>query len=306
MRNYYRLTLYILMIFIAVVGCDNSKSSKSKSNSNDLFELALAPLELADRKRNFLETNSLIHPRGLQSRFNNLNDMELNDGSTCPSPRVATYDYPNAGQEAYCIKIPMEFRNNIPNEIKQEIISHELNTLDLYFIAQHKYQTYDAPRVDVFRVHNWVFPHIPSTFSGSIFNRNILMTVYSNSNILLSNQIIEKELKPFNVNIHDNLISPNNAHTAIASAPHINFSFYSLVIDSHTKRAVVTLHWMIEPSDFLMDNTRNPANYMHSLQHINGSTHSPTSLRTLIEILKRHPHFNSTTEPMRSLEKLLQ
>ncbi len=293
------------MIFIAAIGCDNSKSSKSKNNSSGLFELALTPLELVDRKRNFLARNSLIHPRGLQSRFNNFNDMELNHGSTCPSPRIATYDYPNAGQEVYCIKIPMEFRNNIPNRIKQEIISHEINTLDLYFIAQHKNQTYDAPRVDALKVHNWVFPHIPSTYSGSIFNRNILMTVYSNANISLSNQIIEENLLAFNVNIHDNLISPDNAHTAIASAPHINFSFYSLVIDSYTKRAVVTLHWMIEPNNFIMDNTRNPVNYMHSLQHINSSIHAPTSMRTLIDTLKKHPHFNSTTEPMQSLEKLL-
>ncbi|WP_186648910.1 hypothetical protein [Fluviispira vulneris] len=306
MSIYYKLTLYIPMILIAANGCDNSKSSKSKNNSSALFELALTPQELAERKRRFLETNSLIHPRGLQSRFNNFNDTELNQGSTCPSPRIATYDYPNAGQEVYCLKLPKEFRNNIPIEIKQEIISHDLNSLDLYFIAQHKHQTYDAPRVDVLRVHNWVYPYIPSTYSGSIFNRDILMTVYSNSNISLSNQILEKKLIPFNVNIHDNLISPDNAHTAIAAAPHINFSFYSLVIDAQTKRAVVTLHWMIEPSDFIMDNTRNPTNFMHSLQHINGSTHSPTSLRTLIETLKRHPHFNSTTEPMQSLETLLQ
>lgn len=282
-------------------------SSMGEIKLNNFFDSLLSKNELTNFKNEFIGKKSLIHPNSSKNRFINFAENELNYSNTCPSPRIATYHSPNGGSEAYCFKIPTEFKNNIPNKIKKEIMNHDINSLDIFFIAQNKNETFDPPKIDVLRVHNWVYPKIPSNYEGSIFNRNLLMTMYSNnSNIPLTNQIIEGELKVFDVNIHDNLISPDNAHTAIATASPINFSFYSLVIDPKTKRAVVTLHWLIEQDDFINNEERNPHNYKNSIQYLNKNfNNNSLSIKDLISRLEQIQSFNPNSETTTSLKKLL-
>lgn len=264
-------------------------------------------LNLSQRKRDFLNNKNLSHPFGIKSRLINFPQNELNSGRTCPSTRIATYDSPNSGGEVYCLKISDEFKYNLPNRIKRELIKYNINNLDLFFIAQNKNETYSEPKVSLIRTHNWVYKNIPNVFEGTIYNNDLLMTYYNNNENLFNlnnDEVEEGTLKSFNVNIHDDRISPNNAHTSLGNAPNLNFSFYSLVIDPVESRAIVTLHWLVEQNDFLNNFERNPNNFQNSLQYLNNGINNNISIHDLINLFDNSAVFNNT-EPLNSLKQLL-
>ncbi|MGY3805281.1 hypothetical protein ACWNT8_14550 [Pigmentibacter ruber] len=289
------LVLYIQIIFISCQKnhSDNGSKSRSQTNSLHLFELGISESELLTRKNLFLNSPILSKIPSFNDKIINIDAKRLNTGKRCPTPRIALYHSPNGGSDIYCLELSKEFRNNIPDKIKQEIISKDLKNLDLFIFVQTKMDSINphAIPLDVLRVHNWAYPNIPDVY-GSLFNRDLYISVYSiTKKIPLSKHIQEDKLIPFNVNLHDNLISPDNAHMGLANAPNINFAFYSLVIDTIEKRAIVTLHWLIKPEDY-SDDITNP-NYLHSLQHLNRKFHSSISLNVLLANIKTLPNFSS-------------
>ena len=288
------LAFYIQIIFISCQKnhSDNSKSD-SQTNSAHLFELGISDSELQIRKNLFLNSTTLSKIPSFDDKIINIDAKRLNTGKRCPTPRIALYHSPNAGSDIYCLELPKEFRKNIPDKIKQEIISKDLKNLDLFIFVQTKMDSINlhAIPLDVLRVHNWAYRNIPDVY-GSLFNRDLYMSAYSITNkIPLSNQIQENKLIPFNVNLHDNLISPDNTHMGLATAPNINFAFYTLVIDTIEKRAIVTFHWLIKAEDY-SDDLSNP-NKLQSLQHLNRNFHSPISVNILLASIKTLPNFSS-------------
>lgn len=306
--------LSALLIQIIFLSCQKNKSSnsndiknQSQANSAHLFELGISDSELVARKNSFLNASTLDKIPSFNDKIINFNPSYLNTDRRCPTPRIALYHFPNAGSDIYCLALPKEFRNNIPSKIKQEIISKDLIKLDLYIFVQSKMNSISplATPLDVLRVHNWAYPNIPVIY-GAIFNRDLYMSAYSITNrIPLSNQIQENKLIPFNVNLHDNLISPDNAHMGLATAPNINFAFYTLVIDTIEKRAIVTFHWLIKTEDYT-DDASNP-NRLHSLQYLNKNFRSSISLNLLMTSIKALPNFNSPTdEAINGLQNLIK
>ncbi|WGL60595.1 hypothetical protein QEJ31_03135 [Pigmentibacter sp. JX0631] len=309
-----KLLSAVLLIQIIFLSCQKNNSNNNsdiknqpQANSAHLFELGISDSELLARKNTFLNSSILTKIPGFNDKIININTSKLNTGKLCPTPRIALYNFPNVGSDIYCLELPKEFRNNIPSKIKEEIISKDLRNLDLYIFVQSKMNSISALAIplDVLRVHNWAYPNIPLVY-GALFNRDLYMTAYSvTKKIPLSNQIQENKLIPFNVNLHDNLVSPDNAHMGLATAPNINFAFYTLVIDKLDKRAIVTFHWLIKNEDYSDDGT-NP-NRLHSLQYLNKSFPASISLNFLITRIKALPNFNSPTdEAVNNLQNLIK
>ncbi|WP_158999496.1 PolC-type DNA polymerase III family protein [Pigmentibacter ruber] len=227
--------------------------------------------DLHEYKSNFLALKNFSTFSKSKSKITNVPLNEFNTGSMCPAPRLAQYHYPDGGIDVYCLKISSDFRDNIPQYIKNDLIRNNIHQLDIYFLAQSKYLSLSGGNLteslNVLRTHNWIFKNIPKTYKGSIYKQNTLMTVYSN-NYLESNNInignLEPKgiqsnyLKPYIVYLHDNKISPDNVHLNFSDTRNLSLFFYSLVIDPvNEQRAVVTLHWLLEPNELVLMREQN-------------------------------------------------
>lgn len=269
-------------------------------------------IELQTQKNIILnDIKNIKVPSFANNRLTNIPEKEFNIHDICPVPRIGTYEYSTGGLEVYCIKIPQIFNLNIPSEIKNELIRYNIVNFDIFLLAQNKYifplLMEENGKVNLVRAHYWInslnyngqkISKIPAHYNGSIFNRNILISLYNSSdkinlsksnNIIPDTDVLTNYLKPFVVSIHDNAISPNNAHTALAEVQNKNFSFYSLVIDPVSKRAAVTLHWLIDFDTF------------ENLQNVD--LNKNYSLNDLINL---HSRDRSLIEPIMSLKDLLR
>ncbi|MGY3804968.1 hypothetical protein ACWNT8_12935 [Pigmentibacter ruber] len=303
-------------------------SNKELINSFELNFLEVNPLALDNfnneivnlQKLKYLNLKSIKPVMNDASRLSNFSDEKLNVLNTCPLPRIGTYQDSNGGLELYCIKLPLIFGLNLPENIKEELVRNNITNFDIYLNAQNKrilpfeIEGFDNVKVNLLRAHYWIdnlklngvkINKIPNNYTGTIFNRNLLMTVFSNNkqfnlvnNADINDDLNLKEnfLKSFNVHLHDNSASPNNALTTLAEAPNINFSFYSLIIDPITKKSAVTLHWLIEGEDF------------NQLQDLNRNKFLNNSYLSLAEVLaflkSNHEIYEKMKEPITALEKL--
>lgn len=307
----------ILSVFLSAYGSEAVRKEimieAENKESKKLFNQHQSDEDIAKRS-DFLNEKSLYHPMGNPGRLSNVPEYMFNH-NVCPSPRMGTYHEPASVTEAYCLKIPSEFSNNIPVAIKDEIMKHDIESLDIYFIAQSKNAVNGKEqKVNALKAHYWAYPIPIFWFTGEIFNRNMLMTFYNyNENIKFNTErdvedeekdeekkinkyLEENNLSSFTVSIHDYLLSPETSYLSISGASNHNFSFYSLIINEQDKKAVVTLHWLMEQDDFLNDEKLNH-NHANSLEALNASFQADTSISDLLDRLDESPLFNSNENP---------
>lgn len=279
--------------------------------------------ELLNSKLEFLNKN---YESLNEIKLTNLKNNELayyKNSILCPTPRISKYDYAIGGYEAYCLKIENSFKYNLPDIIKQKIYENKVNDLEIFFLAQsnsHEFLKYlgddlgynMSPVLDVFRAHFWVNKNpTPTTYSDNTY----LMMVHSNQPDIYKFELFKEAaghlqedlLLPFNVFHHDGILSPDNTHTGLSHLNDRNFSFYSLIIDPQLKKAIVTLHWLVNNNTFSDDHFENPNFATSSLQSVNKKI-TNKGYFTISEIL-----FNLSTEvyenihpQLKSLNKLLE
>jgi len=102
------------------------------------------------------------------------------------------------------------------------------------------------------KAHGWADPDAPSQFNAPRVNRNFLYAIFSPSTDI-SYEVKVNVLEPFNLYIHDGLLSPQTAALKLPSANPGSIAFYSLAIDhenpNQVVRAIATLHLLIAASE---------------------------------------------------------
>lgn len=195
------------------------------------------------------------HFRGiLKSDIN----IDRNNKDLIPfAPLVGQYEAKGKGgitpsKPILAIKFPPIFRVNIPLEIKKMLSKYDISSLELFFIVQSEPEFLDKTNNVQLVTHAWAYPNYPDNFKGTIFNKNLLMGIFGADKDIIK-QIPNNELAPFNVHIHDNAFSPPNSAGLNIKTNMLDLSFWSVVVDVESKRAAVTLHWLIKPEHYMDD-----------------------------------------------------
>ena len=237
--------------------CGGSKESPPEPNPpavtpatpvNRLFEKTRSDVQLATERQEFVEQEA-IKLSAARNKFYLHNQPARYNGYPGEVPLFFGY-YNDTHRDLLVISFPEAFRHNIPEIIKNEIVRHDLNQLDLFLAVQ----SFDGPCL---KTHRWAGEgHNTPSATGDYFSRSILMAVYQPDGPhpeTFSNQVLVNNLTPSLVYIHDTPgtprnFSPDNGYTGL-NQDRVNlpegFSVWSLAIDTQAKRAVVTLHWIL-------------------------------------------------------------
>jgi hypothetical protein len=144
--------------------------------------------------------------------------------------------------------LPEAFRWNIPQNIRDQISQHDVDTLDILFTPQEEIRAAD----DSLKAAYWMFPSRPPLNhirgAPSEYQKTILLGLF-NSDYPIDGQVVTNQLRSFSVSLHDMRVSPDTGHINTAAAPPGSFSFYSIAIFEEQRRAAVTLHWMLTRKD---------------------------------------------------------
>ncbi len=160
------------------------------------------------------------------------------------------------------------------------------------------------------KAHSWVRPDIPLTFKGVYFQDNLQMGLFAASIPAASVSGSGKQdprvglMTPIGVSIHDNTLSGNAGNlftpTPLAeNGPHCFFSTYSLVVYPAEHRAIVTLHWILEPEVV----------YAQLLTYFSSLPDAQKDIEHLIDYARAHmadnkPHAPLQQIPRRGVEQL--
>jgi hypothetical protein len=128
-----------------------------------------------------------------------------------------------------------------------------LDSLEIYFAPQRVRGNVGAVGSEaLLRTHFWYLqaPHPAGTnVAGSL-----LMGIYDSDHPIAldvpSDQVVAQEVSIHPAADGTTLYSPNNARLNLNQSM-LDMSFWSLVIDQQGKRAVVTLHWLLNPASHL-------------------------------------------------------
>lgn len=170
-----------------------------------------------------------------QYSLNNLKRHKL--GNAPSAPVFHKYD----GNALYVldVKLPDSFNTRIPEKIKSELIKHDIQKLDLYFVVQQFERDY------LFRPHYWIQPDIPETFKGVLMSRYVWAGLFEPS-VSIEQDLKNEKLELFEFILHDGRISPRNARVGLSTDP---MYVWTLTIDNtlkdKPKKAAVTLHWLL-------------------------------------------------------------
>lgn len=243
--------LYLAITLLPSLGCGKSSEPKTKVQihqsrpaGEQLFELRYSQAQLADLKRNFLNSTQVIDP----ARINRFTVNTIRGPARQPNtPIVHTYHGVNA-LAPVVVSFPEYFIWNLPEEIKNQIKQLEVNHLDLFFTPQEEVRAPDAS----LKAAYWMFPHRPplDLIHGAPpdLQGKVALRLFD-SDYRIDNQVVSDHLNKFDVSLHDGLVSPDTGHINTLAAPHESFSFYSLAFFEDQKRAAVTLHWMMTRPD---------------------------------------------------------
>lgn len=146
----------------------------------------------------------------------------------------------------FAVKFPEVYFSSLPKSLKDIIKNQDIEFLDMFLIVQSfkNFSDYKS----TLTTHYWAFPthFYLDKYEGDYYKRDLLMAAgfLSKPQNIESGNDLNKTLKPFSVHIHDNKISPNNAHVDL-SGMFDKGSFWSIVIDEKTNRSCVTWHWLL-------------------------------------------------------------
>lgn len=259
--SFEKFTFYgfgIILVFLGIEACgpENPKSDLIQTVSHlkrgaFLFETQQSASEIIAEKNQFLTTSSsrLSLSRPTRPRLAidliGIDAFDINiqrpfpPGFHAPVPVLHTYHGVSA-EIPFAMKLPDAFRFNIPKRIRDLLSSYEASQIDLFVTIQENPGGTDYCLKPGF----WMFPEVRSlnvTGSPPQYNTNVEMMLYD-SDFNINHQVVQDRLLPFQVILHDNLISPDTGNVSLPAGE--NLSFYSLVVFERDHRAALTLHWL--------------------------------------------------------------
>jgi len=207
------------------------------------------------RSSHFGEDNHLLRQQFLQTepvRPQSLGIFRFNvntaRGPSYQPKSPVVFTYHGVGVRSFLtVSFSEVFRENIPIAIRDVLMQHNVNTLDIIFTQQDKVGGDQVSLKPAF----WMFPNRPKMDdvlgSPPELSGCVLMRLFeSDQNI--EDQVSHDQLKPFQNFFHDQRLSPDTGHLNISEYGE-SFSFYSLVIFEAQQRAAVTLHWLLNHND---------------------------------------------------------
>lgn len=223
---------------VETTGKETSSSSKEESEAS--------AQRLEAERQQFLNTAPFLKA-SVDNRFSMGRDRS--DYYNAPiSPVVKNYH----GGVPMCplvVLFPKAFQEKIPHVIQQELKKYpKLKTIDILFTPQvgEGHGIYPDPAL---KVAYWALPTMPKSFEGTLFNHKLLMGIYEYDHPSIGKSAIKlNSLSKHSVHIHDDLISPNNAHIGLKESE-LPSSFWSLTVDHKRDRAAATLHWLLKRED---------------------------------------------------------
>lgn len=269
-----------------------------------LFETHLSSAEVANQKRDFLDHVHFVNEaRGTDAYGRPRVQFTLQQVGDPTAPRLmrGEYGYPNTpivhtyhsvGTTApLVVRFSDSFRWNLPDQIIDTVSQYDVDGLDIFFTPQTRANLNSA---DVsLKAGYWMFPNRPrlDEIIGSPpeYNKTVLLGLHD-ADHNIDHHVVSNQLHPFQVILHDGLVSPNTGHIAFLGVPAGSFSFYSIAVFEEQRRAAVTLHWILSQVD--LDGLS---------QHLRQVAAAGNHLQVLIDALNADGNFQGT--PM--LQKLI-
>lgn len=232
------IRIILIGLFFGLQACPPAREAKGRL----LFTTNKNPQQLANEKSAFLN-QPILQQTGRPRYFLGVTPRADNNPR---SPILHTYQ--NVGGTAPLeVAFPEAFRWNIPKAIRDVISKSSATRLDILFV----------PQLGVFdqaclKPENWLHDVRLDTVNGSPpeLHQHVQMAVFE-PDYPIGNQIKEGDLHTFSSHLHDGLVSPDTGYLSFTNAPTPNrrtVAFWSLVIANQGDRAVVTLHWNLEPA----------------------------------------------------------
>ncbi|MBX9704088.1 MAG: hypothetical protein K2X39_08030, partial [Silvanigrellaceae bacterium] len=229
----------------------NNVSEKKQGSGVALFRLNENQSEVADAKDNFFKKTyfeRLFTPQ----RILNLN---INRSKYHFAPLSPVFEIKNEGVPfvPLSIKFPEVFRMNIPKDLRDRIEQYDIDNLELLFTAQQF--DFKLGHSISLNCGYWLVPQLELDFHETVFKEKILIEVFSpdtsidaslnNRDINKNDYLKENWLKQYEIQVKDNNTFNDTAFINLKEI-HGLFSTWSLVIEPKSKRAAVTLHWLMD------------------------------------------------------------
>lgn len=278
---------------------------------------------------NYFISSSKMHQRRIDSLDRNVErrafysaNLEPNKSHFGTYPRCPVIaDYPSSkviilDPPIVAIKLDPSLYLNIPLSIRTQLTERNISpdSVDLFiniqrstFLGEEDDHKDGSPLTSRIKLHPWADPTTPADFEGTRIDRDFLIGIFEPEFLTIKVGIPEydrwevniNELKPFNVEVHDNKYSPQTARIRISKEDQEKTSqcFWSLGIDHKSKtklRAAATLHCLVnwKESEALSEQIENKTNLgklMRSMINWANTLNSRQMDKMLMSIFKGLP-----------------
>lgn len=195
---------------------------------------------------NFLEQQFTKHTISGINRYSlGLDTMYTPVGKNPSAPLFHTYGV-LASNALFFAKIPNLYFDGLPDSIKSNLRTLNIDKLDIYFVPQ-SYVEYGGPTLQIKPTY-WLFPDTPAPIpDGNYESGNVIVGVFESTKHKLtidgSENMIEKTYS-----LHDGRVSPDHGNINLTNKD-LPIAFWSIVFHKETKKCAVTLHWILNFED---------------------------------------------------------